>query len=171
MVKISSVLGLSFAALAPMVSGRSIKCPSSSALAYAECQIEVNFEEKCDVVAKEIDSRINGQSDKWYDPHNNGTYTATSIWTNGQIEISRVTGDNKYTDKMIFGLTDWYDGTCAMTACSRSQTFSILDFGTNFCNLHNLYCSDPECRPFNKLDYTEKVFKCTDNNVAKCYKV
>ena len=31
------------------------------------------------------------------------------------------------------------------------------------------YCSDPECRPINKLTYVENVKKCTDKTVSKCY--
>ena len=43
--------------------------------------------------------------------------------------MCRLTGNKKYTDKMIFNLAD-SNGGCTIEACSRSQGFSIGDAGT-----------------------------------------
>ena len=41
--------------------------------------------------------------------------------------------------------------SCAMKACSTSETTSISDFSTNYCNVHNLYCDTADgCKPATK---------------------
>ena len=54
------------------------------------------------------------------------------------------------------------DDNCIVTAQSKSTVFSILDFGTNFCNINNLYCSETGCRPFKTLTYTSVVGTCSE---------
>merc|ERR1711907_10797 len=64
----------------------------------------------------------------------------------GDVSASRLTGDGKYTDKMVFTLTDQGD-SCKIEACSESQVFSIGDAGTNYCNVKLLVCgSDQGCK-------------------------
>jgi hypothetical protein len=58
---------------------------------------------------------------------------------------------------------------CRVLATSRSTTFSILDFSTNFCNINNLYSNAKECHPFTSLSYTYTVKACSESNVKKCY--
>merc|ERR1712232_364672 len=90
----------------------------------------------------------------------------------GTVSTSRVTGDGKYTDKQVFTLTPDGD-TCKIEACSRSQVFSLLDMGTNYCDLKMLYRGSADgCKPV-KNDFTvsnEKTEKfslaCVD--LAKC---
>ena len=57
---------------------------------------------------------------------------------------------------------------CSVSACSESQVFSIGDYGTNFCNIHDLYCSDAACKPITQLAYTEVAGKCTEQSPAAC---
>jgi hypothetical protein len=69
------------------------------------------------------------------------------------VSASRLTGDGKYTDKMVFSLTD-AGGSCKIEACSESQVFSIGDAGTNYCNVKLLVCgSDQGCKVA-KNDFT-----------------
>merc|ERR1711991_1085091 len=71
----------------------------------------------------------------------------------GDVSASRLTGDGKYTDKMVFSLTD-ADGSCKIEACSESQVFSIGDASTNYCNVKLLVCgSDQGCKVANS-DFT-----------------
>merc|ERR1712129_48031 len=100
-----------------------------------------------------INARVNGQSGVWHDPHNNGTYHKQSY--GGSYSASRVTGDGKYTDKMIFTLTPGESSSsCKLEACSRSQVTSLLDMGTNYCDLKMLYCGKADgCKPFS-YDFT-----------------
>ena len=129
---------------------------------------DVNFSNDCQTVQSEMDKRINGQATgKWFDPHNNGTYTLLSKTTE-LFELSRTTGDGKYTDliNFVFGAVD--NTQCNVFACSESQVFSIEDYGTNFCNIHDLYCDEPGCNPFMKLFYDEEEAKCTKADQAVC---
>lgn len=147
--------------LAAATAATAMNCPKSDAIQHAGCQVTVSFTDSCADVQKEITTRINGQYDAWHDPHNNGTYTLTDT-TATELSASRLTGDQKYTDKLLFTFIEGADGAgCKVEACSESQVFSIGDFSTNYCNLHSLYCADEGCRPFTTLTYTEAVGKCT----------
>ena len=134
------------------------ECPGSPSFVHAACEMAIKFLEPCDTVRQEILSRVNQQGITWIDPHN-GTYTLVSE-TSNRLQLSRLTGDRKYTDVMVLALLDTPIGGCIVEACSESQVFSIVDFSTNYCNLHCLYCSDYGCRPFNKLQYSENYISC-----------
>merc|ERR1711879_506109 len=103
----------------------------------------------------------NGQASKaWNDPHNNGTYTLLAQ-SHSELDLSRETGDGKYTDKLTFTFQDLGCGpagcTCQVSGCSQSQVFSIADFSTNYCNLRMLYCpASAGCHPLTKpgLEFT-----------------
>ena len=124
-------------------------CPGSAAYVHASARVQVQANAACDEVQAEMLSRVHSQPDKWHDPHNNGTYSTTSeSLIADTLAFSRLTGDRKYTDKMIFSFADGADGKCEMLACSESQVTSILDFGTNYCNLRMLYCGSADgCKP------------------------
>lgn len=150
------------------------ECPGSKAfLTHAKTKLNVSFENACSDVSKTIQSRANGsQNGEWTDPHNKGIYTVDSA-SSSRIELHRDTGDGKYTDKMIFTLSE-SDGKCQVTACSESQVTSIKDFSTNYCNLHDLYCSDAGCNdPSSTLDYTENIVENSSgqHSQSDCYKV
>jgi hypothetical protein len=164
---------LSLVALLPLVAGG---CPDSPASVHASCKVMTVFENQCSTVQQEIMKRINGQNEPsdskkyWRDPHNNGTYTLISS-ENGlpaTWQFKRVTGDGKYTDLINFDFTLLNNVQCSVETCSMSQVFSIGDSGTNFCNIHDLYCDEPGCNPFYKLFYDENVQKCTSSNQDVC---
>mmetsp|Transcript_35664 Transcript_35664/g.114041 ORF Transcript_35664/g.114041 Transcript_35664/m.114041 type:complete len:368 (+) Transcript_35664:88-1191(+) len=141
-------------------------CPSSPARVHAGCDLTATFGEACGVVAAEIKARVNGEQG-WLDSHNNGTYKVTAEDASS-LSLERVTGDGKYVDKLNFHFRDEDDGSCTAFACSQSQVTSILDFGTNHCNLFILYCgSDAGC-PFVKhdLSFTEHINSCSDSTTS-----
>ena len=151
-------------------SSHAMKCPTSPVTMHAGCQVSITFPStSCDAVRGEISKRVNGQYGSWYDPHNNGTYSITDSSSSDSMSLSRLTGDKKYTDKMIFSYAVMASGGCDVTAFSESQVTSLLDYATNYCNVHNLYCSDDSCKPFTKLAYTETVGKYSDSTVASCF--
>jgi len=122
-------------------------CPPTAASLGIACgmQITTTAAASCSKVLAEMKARIAGQYGAWHDPHNNGTYSVQSY--GGTFSASRLTGDGKYTDKMIFTLTTEGSG-CKIEACSRSQVFSIADYGTNYCDLKMLYCGTADgCKP------------------------
>ena len=106
-------------------------------------------------------ARVSGQFDAWHDPHNNGTYSATNSGSSASLSFSRLTGNRKYTDKMSFSFADAGNGQCSLLGCSESQVTSILDFGTNYCNLRMLYCGSADgCKPVDHdFSSTEKAVK------------
>merc|ERR1712232_235058 len=101
----------------------------------------------CSKWLDEVRARVAGQATgEWHDPHNNGIYTITDD-KEGELHVQRLTGDKKYTDKMIFAYHDSEYG-CELKSCSESQVTSIYDFSGNFCNLWMLNCgSDAGCVP------------------------
>merc|ERR1712070_1239170 len=145
-------------------------CPGSAAWVHAKTEISVSFSNSCADVMKEIEARVKGP---WTDPHNNGTYTITSSSAT-QMALNHVTGSKKYTDKVLLTFSG-SGSTCSVDACSESQVTSVLDFSTNFCNIHDLYCSDAGCNPIaggNKLTYTEKIIENSSkqHSTSDCYK-
>lgn len=141
-------------------------CPSSDARIHAGCDETVTFDAGCDDVMAEITARVRGQFDTWSDPHNNGTYTIVDE-QDSSIALTRLTGDGQYTDKLNFVFND-DNGSCVVNACSESQVMSIVDFGTNHCNLFALFCGSADGCPFvlHDLSYSEAFNKCSDSTTA-----
>jgi hypothetical protein len=141
----------------------------------AGCNLTIDFKNSCADVQKEITRRVDGQPDSWHDPHNNGNYAFAPKNSENEYSLERKSGNGSktvYTDSVEFIFENSPDeNSCHVVASSNSQVFSILDMGTNFCNMNNLYSSDKECRPFEVLEYTYTVGKCTDSTLKKCYTV
>lgn len=154
-------------AAAPEVTRRRY-CPRSPAWIHASCDTTVYFSPgtECDKVASEIVGRVQGQYDAWSDPHNNGTYTLTAQ-TDSSLSLERTTENGKYTDKINFLFEAGLEG-CVAYACSESQVMSILDFGTNHCNIKMLYCGTKDDCPFvlHDLSYAEFINSCSDSKTA-----
>merc|ERR1711862_803755 len=132
------------------LSTTAMKCPGSSAGVHCGMELTVTAAASCSDVEDEINARLAGENG-WYDQHNRGTYTKQNY--GGAVSASRLTGDGKYTDKMVFSLSDDGNG-CKIEACSESQVFSIGDAGTNYCNVKLLVCgSDQGCKVA-KHDFT-----------------
>jgi len=138
-------------------------CPSSAAFMHASCDESIRFPEApCADVMEEIKLRVSG-ANGWLDAHNNGTYRLLAESANA-LALERLTGDGKYTDKLNFVFSHQGASGCRASACSASQVTSILDFGTNHCNLFLLYCSTADHCPIVKHDlrYVEHLNSCTD---------
>ena len=153
---------LIFIAIVAVSSADDFKCPKSPSPVHAGCQVTINFENSCNDVQNEIQNRV---SSSWVDPHNGGNYTIIDS-SDTLMQLSRVTGDGKYTDLINFAFQS--SSGCDVHACSESQVFSIGDAGTNFCNIHDLYCNEAGCNPIQNLKYTEKVGKCTSADASVC---
>lgn len=119
-------------------------CPSSPSTPHASCGTTVKAAASCADVAAEMVARVNGEAG-WVDPHNGGTYSVLSSSAT-ELQLKRVTGDHKpgpYTDLITFELAG-SGATCVITGCSASQSTSVGDFSTNYCNQRNLYCGSAE---------------------------
>jgi len=146
------------------LNSRSWKCPGSGAtLMHASVRVAVEFNENsCDQVRTEMLARVNGQYGNWHDPHDNGTYEVLSSKaktealarelslpeTKGEgsedLLLKRTTPVKKYVDKMLFTFVESGNssGSCKLYGCSESQITSFLDYGTNYCNLKMMYCTE-----------------------------
>jgi hypothetical protein len=181
-MRISQTCGavfLAFTAAAPhAAAASSSSCPGSPAAIHAKCEMTITFpESSCQEVKEEIVGRIAGERN-WADPHNGGTYTLLSSDTDtNTLQGSRRTGDGKYTDLFQFNFDESSttenssSATCIVKACSESQVTSVLDFSTNYCNLHSLYCNaNGDGCPIvqHELQYKEDFKNCRQNQAAKC---
>merc|ERR1712195_101518 len=154
-------------------------CPSTPVPFGVACGMRITTvaAASCDDVLVEINARVNGQSGVWHDPHNNGTYAKQNY--GGSYSASRRAGDGKYTDKMIFTLTPTAgasSSSCKLEACSRSQVFSLLDMGTNYCDLKMLFCGSKDgCKPvahdFTVASELTESFQQSNVDLKACLKV
>ena len=125
-----------------------MKCPGSGSWIHASAEVEATVDASCADVMEEMKARVQGP---WVDPHNKGTYSLLSE-SKDELDIQRITGNKKFTDKITFTFSD-FDAqgakpSCGIHACSESQGFSIGDFSTNYCNIRNLYCGKTDgCVP------------------------
>jgi len=155
-------------------------CPGSKAFIHAKTEMTVTFQDSCADVQSVIKARISGStSGAWTDPHNKGHYALKSS-SDSSMALQHITsGKNHggpYTDEILLTFTSSGSAGCSVDACSESQVTSVLDFSTNFCNIHDLYCTDAGCNPIagaNKLAYTEKIVENSSkqHSTTDCYKV
>jgi len=137
-------------------------CPTSPAEIHAQTSVDFVAVQQCSDVSEEIRARVAAnEAGTWTDPHNAGQYKfvgATSdVHGYHKIDLERTTGTGDpdspiagpFTDKIRFTLQQRGRGQhCEITACSVSQSQSVSDFSTNYCNQRNLYCgSDVGCTP------------------------
>jgi len=155
----------SVAAGAAIIPAVTIACPGSASKMHAKCDMKVTFTDSCEDVMAEISGRVNSD---WVDPHNGGVYSITNS-SSTSITGQRITGDQKYTDLFDFTFTSSASG-CAVEACSESQVMSMKDFSTNYCNLHDLYCSSADgCPTAGKdLTYSEQYGSCSEHDSGVC---
>merc|ERR1711865_128099 len=143
-------------------------CPGSPAAIHAKSALTLTLPNPCDVVAELVFFRAT--SDSWVDPHNGGNYTLLSDNRPSTILVSRAAGSQaktpkgpNYDDQVKFTFQVGPDSSgCQVHACSESHVTSVYDFGTNYCNMHDLICKDPEyCgKTPSNYSYTEKVDSC-----------
>ena len=157
-------------------SSSTMTCPPTAATFGQACgmKLTATVTAACAEVKEEMAARVAGQYASWHDPHNNGTYAVQQY--GGNFSTSRLTGDQKYTDKQIFSLTS-VDAGCKIEACSRSQVFSVYDGGTNYCDLKMLFCGSADgCKPVQhdfalaEAEQTQK-FQQSTTALKDCLKV
>jgi hypothetical protein len=158
-----------------------MQCPRSKSPIHAYGKITVMFQHPCEEVQDEIHARLKhgmtNMNEPWYDPHNNGTYKDLGMGMyDGQytmIQTERIApGFPHFKDKQYFTFmpqTELFKDirrggggntkeSCLVYACSVSQGVSATDGGTNFCNLHDLYCNSMDNCQWVKhdLNYNEQ---------------
>merc|ERR1712166_1310953 len=89
------------------------------------------------------------------------TFPSTILMSRAAGSQAKTPKGPNYDDQVKFTF-EATDGGCQVRACSESHVTSVLDFGTNYCNMHDLICKDPEyCgKTPSNYSYTEKVDSC-----------
>ena len=148
------------------------RCPGSPALIHAKTEIQTEFTNSCSDVIAVVTARAQGSTDgSWTDPHNGGKYTITDSSATS-MSFSHLTGNGLYTDLVKFTFSDSQNGGCSLFACSESQVTSVLDYSTNYCNSHDLYCGDEKCHlgSLPVLKYSEKISASSgEESTTDCY--
>ena len=111
------------------------KFPRFDAL-HANCEMFVEYPNMtCDTLYTELDTELRSWADG--DPSHGliavkeeSSVAPSYIWT------TRTTPVKKYVDDQIFELSQ-NGTTCTVHARSRSQTMSVYDYDTNYCNMWN----------------------------------
>jgi len=143
-------------------------------LLHAECNVKWTLSESCATAQQKI---IN-QMDLW-DNEDCGTKPGDTA-PNGQKCLYHHTGTegavttgthttpiHRYVDDLDFTFVEGGETNCLVDAHSKSETLSLLDYGTNYCNLYNLMDGsglvlDPE---FSE-DTNDRI--CTQRSTADC---
>merc|ERR1712018_621445 len=113
---------------------------------HAECSVVWTVSEDCE----SVQTKIEDQMFEWYSEENCGEIPPGPNQPNGQKCLYRhnctvdfvttgthTTPIHRYIDDVTFTFTQETD-YCSIDGYSRSRTTSVLDFGTNYCNLFNL---------------------------------
>jgi len=109
----------------------------------------------------------------WKDPHNGGSYGDRSPATASLIQGKHITGSSQHYEDHFNLAFEQNGADCKLSGCSQSQVTSYLDFSTNFCNMHDLYCGSEDKCPVIKSDfkgYTETFGSCKQHDSTKCIK-
>jgi len=143
-------------------------CPGSPAFVHASAEISLDFSNACNEVSAVILDRLNRQqTGAWIDPHNGGNYTFLKATSANGLLFSRAAGSQAktpkgpdYDDQLMFTFDPTSEGGCKVSACSESHVTSVIDYGTNYCNMHDLICNNVAYCGDSKLNYTEMVISC-----------
>jgi len=110
---------------------------------HADCKVKWTLSESCESAQEKIvnqmilwDNEDCGTQDGDSSPHGQKClYKHTG--TDGMVTLgTHTTPIHKYVDDLTFTFISG-DG-CLVDAYSQSETLSLLDYGTNYCNLFNL---------------------------------
>ena len=124
------------ATLAAIASASKSDFPSD-AWNHAGCHVQATFDASCDALYKQVDAEI-----KAWNPEplsTPGYYSLKEEATDDYIWSTRLTYNKKYTDDQLFEFVNGTDSSCTIKGRSRSQSFSMLDNGVNYCNLWNVF--------------------------------
>eukprot|EP01061_Rhynchopus_euleeides_P001326 TRINITY_DN1093_c0_g1_i1.p1 TRINITY_DN1093_c0_g1~~TRINITY_DN1093_c0_g1_i1.p1 ORF type:complete len:186 (+),score=53.54 TRINITY_DN1093_c0_g1_i1:60-560(+) len=145
-------------------------CPSSAASMHASCEVTATVNGTCAQAMTEVKNRIAANvKGTWTDPHNAGNYTVTSTDVDS-VNGKRITGKPPHYEDHFTMKFATSGSSCEITSCSVSQSASFLDYSTNYCNVHNLYCGSANGCKFlsSNFAYTEKFGKCRQHETKDC---
>ena len=127
---------------------------------HANCALQVTYQESCGSIYTLTDFYVRswangGPSGGLYEVFEQAD--PVYIWT------TRTTPVKKYVDDQIFEYTQTSAG-CVVNARSRSQSNSVYDYSTNYCNMWNVFTA---IGPFENLNHSQCAYPAEDP-VATC---
>ncbi|KAK3611300.1 hypothetical protein CHS0354_015714 [Potamilus streckersoni] len=137
---------------------------------HASCKVEWTFGISCD----QVKQRLVSQFEAWKTADNCASGGEKCLYTLKTNTDTMVAGTHEtpvhhYIDDVSFTLTP-SGSTCSVSGSSRSEIwYAVLDYGTNYCNMHNLITGSG----LDKVSgYTEKTNDdvCTQYSSADCEK-
>lgn len=156
----------------PVVLAVLVVSQSMSYPLHAQCTIHWKFKIPCQNVSDALQNQIK----KWTGPDGcdqggeKCLYKLKSV-TNTTLKATHTTPVKKYVDDLTFTFKlDLTDSGCLVLGHSTSEVFyAVLDYGTNYCNLHNLITgSKLDKAPGYNETTTDSV--CTQYSSADCEK-
>ena len=99
---------------------------------HAHGEMTTTFATPCNNLSTIMTNELNN----FQDP-SNGLYQKVQE-TENYFWFTRTTPVKHYVDDVSFALSDASTSTCTVTAKSQSQVLSVLDYGTNYCNMFNV---------------------------------
>ncbi|GCC20989.1 hypothetical protein chiPu_0000158, partial [Chiloscyllium punctatum] len=137
---------------------------------HAQCSVEWTFGIPCNSVYLELVTQIKAwrTADNCAQGGEKCLYTLKSA-NEHYIVAKHTTPVHKYVDNLTFKLTSSFDKrSCSVSGFSVSELwYAVFDFGTNYCNLHNLI----EGSGLDTVSgYSESTndSKCTQYSSANC---
>ncbi|XP_021950807.2 uncharacterized protein LOC110848022 [Folsomia candida] len=138
---------------------------------HASCNVTWTFQEKCDGVA----NKLIQQMEVWKTNATCGS-GQKCLYTFGSIDGNILKGTHTtpkagYTDDLEFKFyPNTASGGCNLVGFSTSRIFfAVLDFGTNYCSLHNLMEGSGLINDPNYSELTRDEV-CTQYSAANCDK-
>eukprot|EP00347_Sterkiella_histriomuscorum_P012499 403368346 len=103
---------------------------------HANCVVQVTYpSQSCQQTHINLERTIRSFNPE---PDAKGIYAVKESLPQDYIWATRTTPVQRYVDDIIFEVEQKGED-CVVKAKSRSQTFSIYDFETNYCNIYNVH--------------------------------
>ena len=125
---------MKFSALALIAGASADKFPGFDSF-HASCQFETVSDKSCADTYTTLQGVLNDFAKNDTDPAH-GFYSKKQVEADEQLWYTRLTSGKKYTDDMEYLFKDTSAG-CKITGNSRSESLSVYDYYTNYCNIYN----------------------------------
>lgn len=103
---------------------------------HANCAMQVTYpSQDCHQVHINLERTIRSFTPE---PFAGGVYAVKESTPDDYIWSTRTTPVKKYVDDILFEVEQQGDD-CLVKSKSRSQSFSVYDFETNYCNMYNVH--------------------------------
>ncbi|XP_048756013.2 uncharacterized protein LOC125666772 [Ostrea edulis] len=137
---------------------------------HASCKIDWSFSVSCDTVS----SKIKGQINTWATADNCAKGGEKCLYkfvseASNQLKAKHETPVKHYVDDLTFTFTPVSSSAgCNVQGFSTSETwYAVLDYGTNYCNLHNLITGSGLDKASGYVEKTSDSV-CTQYSSANC---